>query len=388
VKNEESRIMKDGREAVGRRLPWGFLGMLGLVMAIEFTLAGHDLDFTAVWHWDWRIIGKAATKPDKVRGKDVLIFGDSMIKFGLMPKVLKQGSGKTVYNFALHTGQTSSSYFMLRRTLRAGARPSAIVLDVTPHMLMHHPDVNKNLWAELLTVEECLDFSQAQRDPRLFAHTMLEKTLTSYKERYEIRASLLAAVSGTSTSRRLELPSYWRNWKLNDGAQLMGYIGAPSLDPDFWVRSLYSKWDPDPVNVAYLDRFLALAAEHEITVYWLLPPLHPDVQYRTDANRFDLDYSTFVKATQSRFPGTIVVDSRHSGFTPEMFLDGAHANRIGALKLSAAMAEVLKRPADSVPPSRWVNLDLAKVQDFQGPIEDVNQSIAALKDGSAETMRR
>jgi hypothetical protein len=93
VEHEESLNMKGGREFAGRRLPWGFLGMLGLVVAIEFTLAGHDLDFTAVWHWDWRIIGKAATKPDKVCGKDVLIFGDSMIKFGVMPKILKEGSG-------------------------------------------------------------------------------------------------------------------------------------------------------------------------------------------------------------------------------------------------------------------------------------------------------
>ena len=84
-------------------------------------------------------------------------------------------------------------------------------------------------------------------------------------------------------TRRYEIPSYWRNWKVNDGIYLMGYIEPLSIDPDFWVKSLYSKWDPDPVNVAYLDRFLAFAAEHKITVYWLLPPLHPDVQCRTDA---------------------------------------------------------------------------------------------------------
>ena len=117
--------MQDGRGKAGWRPPWGFLGMLGLVMAIEWTLAGHDLDFTAPWHWDWRVIGKAATRPDRVKDKELLFFGDSLVKFGLMPKVIQQGTGKTAYNFALHTGQTSSSYFMLRRTLRAGARPSA-----------------------------------------------------------------------------------------------------------------------------------------------------------------------------------------------------------------------------------------------------------------------
>ena len=79
--------------------------MIGLVAGIEWTLAGHDLDFTTPVHWDWRVIGKAATRPDRVAGKDVLIFGDSLVKFGVMPEVIKRRSGKVAYNFALHTGQ-------------------------------------------------------------------------------------------------------------------------------------------------------------------------------------------------------------------------------------------------------------------------------------------
>jgi hypothetical protein len=370
--------MLDGRERAGWRLPLGFLGMLGLVMAIEWTLAGHDLDFTAPWHWDWRVIGKAATRPDRVKGKDVLIFGDSMVKFGLMPKVIQKGSGKSAYNFALHTGQTPSSYFMLRRALRAGAKPSAIVLNLTPHMLMHHADVNKNLWAELLTVEECLDLSRSLNDPAFFARTMLEEALPTFKERMEIRSNLMAALAGKSTSRRAEIPSYRRNWKLNDGAQLMGYIGAPAINPDQWANELYSKWKPDPVNLAYLDRFLGLAAEHQIPVYWLLTPLHPDVQIRTDANLFDLQLSNFVLQTLARFPGTTVIDARHAGFVADLFLDGAHVNRRGALKLSAAVAEVLRDPTEARS-TRWVALDLSKVRDFDGPIEDVNQSVVAQK---------
>ncbi len=360
--------------------------MLGLVVLIESTLAGHDLDFTAVWHWDWRVIGKYATRPDRVKGKDVLLFGDSIVKFGVMPKVIQEQAGKTAYNFALHTGQPSSSYFMLRRTLRAGAKPSAIVLDLTPHMLMQPPETNKNLWAELLSTEECLDLARARGDAAFFARTMVEKALPSFKERMEIRANLMAALHGTSTSKRFDIPSFRRNWKLNDGAQLMGYIGAPPVDPDHWFRCLYSKWEPNPVNVAYLDRFLALAAEHKIPVYWLLAPLHPDVQFRTDLSGFDLSYTQFVATTSARFPGTIVVNGRHSGFTRDLFLDGAHTNRLGALKMSAGLADVLRRPADTSP--RWVVLDLTRIREYDGPIEDVNQSIVALKAESVAAAAR
>jgi Protein of unknown function (DUF1574) len=375
--------MIEGREGAGpspgRRVPWGFVGMLGLVVAIEWNLSKHDLDFTAPWHWDWRVIGKGATRPGRVRGKDFLFFGDSLVKFGLMPSVIQQRTGKTAYNFALHTGQASSSYFMLRRTLRAGARPSAVVLDLTPHMLKPSPRVNKYLWAELVTTEECLDLSRAMHDADFFARTMLQKVFPSFKERLEIRANLSAALQGWSTSRRFEIPSFRRNWRLNDGAQLMGGIGPLRFDAEGWARFHYPGWDAHPINVEYLERFLALAAERGIPVYWLLPPIHPDVQTWTDASGFDLDYSNFVRATQARFPGTIVVDFRHSGFTADLFIDGAHVNRHGASRLSAALAEILRRPADAITSSRWVTLDIAHVPEFDGPLEDVNESTVVLK---------
>jgi hypothetical protein len=384
--------MVDGREegapAKARRPPWGFLGMLGLVMAIEANLAGNDLDFTAPWHWDWRVIGKAATRPERVRDKQVLCFGDSMVKFGVIPKVLKQVSGKTAYNFALHTGQTSSSYFMLRRALRAGARPSAIVLDLTPHMLMDVPEVNKQLWSELLTIEECLDLSRTMKDPAFFASVMLAEYLPSYKERHDIRAGLMAALQGRSTSRRLEIPSYRRNWKINEGAQLMADTGTPRIDVAEWVGHLYSKWEPNPVNLSYLDRFLALAESRKIPVYWVLTPIHPLVQAGTDANGFDLSYTNFVRLVQSRFPTTIVVDARHAGFPADHFVDGAHVNRPGALKLSAALGEILREPAGAVPAPRWVGIEFDRVRRFDLSIEDVNQSTLVLKADAEATARR
>ena len=373
--------------AKARRLPWGFLGMLGLVIAIESTLAANDLDFTAPWHWDWRVIGQAATRPDKVGDKQILCFGDSLVKFGVMPKVLREASGKSTFNLALHTGQASSSYFMLRRALGAGAKPSAIVLDLTPHMLMHQPGVNKHLWPELLTLAEGYDLGQTMKDPDFLASLIVAKLLPSYKERHDLRAGLYAALQGRSTSRRVEIPNYRRNWKLNDGAQLMADTGAPTIRLADWVDGLYSRWDPDPVNVAYLERFLGLASSRQIPVYWLLPPIHPAVQAGTDANRFDLAYSNFVLGMKMRFPGTSVVDARHSGFPAEEFIDGAHLNRPGALKYSAALGQLLRDPGRSIEEIGWVQVDLGRVRGYSGKIEDVNQSAEAIR-AEAAFLRR
>ena len=370
-----------------RSIPLGFLGMVGLVIAIETNLAGHDVDFTDVWHWDWRLGGRDARRPTVVRDKGFLFFGDSLIKFALVPRVIGEATGKSARNFALQSGQASSSYFMLRRALQAGARPTAIVLDLTPHLLIHPPDENKNLWADLLSIGECLDFATTRRDADFFARTMLERTFPSLKVRLGIRSNLLAALQGGSASKRWLIPSYRRNWKVNEGAQLMVDAGIPSVNESQVVASLYSKWEPDPVNVAYLNRFLGLAAEHRIPVYWLLTPVFPGVQLGIDDNLFDLNHTNFVRATRSRFPGTIVIDARRSGFPPELFVDGMHLNRTGALKLSAAVAGVLREPDDGIGSPGWIYLDSSRARPYRGPIEDVRQSALALK-AAAKKARR
>ena len=45
------------------RGPWGWIGMLGLVVAIEAGLERHHLDLTRFYIHDWRVSGRAASRP-------------------------------------------------------------------------------------------------------------------------------------------------------------------------------------------------------------------------------------------------------------------------------------------------------------------------------------
>ncbi|WP_435005875.1 DUF1574 family protein [Tundrisphaera lichenicola] len=375
--------MSGRRDGVGSRSlgipPWGFLGMIGLVAAIEWTLAGHDLAFTTPMHWDWRVTGKTATRTDRVFDKDLLIFGDSLAKFGIMPRVLKERSGKSAYNFALHTGQTSSSYFMLRRALRAGAKPTVVILELTPHMLAQGPMANETLWAELLSPGELLDLSFSMRDPDFFTSTFLAEFLSSYQVRHEIRASFRASLRGENSSRRAEIPRYRRNWKVNDGAQLFADGPPPKLNLDEWNNTLYSRWSPHRVNLFYLDRFLTLARSNNVAVYWLLPPIHPDVQTRTENSGFDADYTRFVREVQGKFPEVAILDARRSGFDPEQFMDGIHVNRRGAMRLSTMVADAILESTPTAPSPRWVMAGIGRAGVLDLPIEDVEQSGRAIQ---------
>ena len=355
-------------------LPWGLLGMLALVIGAEWTLSKHDLDFTAPWHWDWRTTGSLAAR--KQGRAEVLLFGDSLMKFGVMPRVVADRSGHSSYNFALHTGQTSSSYFMLRRVLAAGNHPRAVVLDLTPHMFFQPTAENARLWPELLTPAEALDLARTMRDPSFLGTTVLGRYLPSYKERHDIRASVLGALTGAPYRNwRGEIPTYRRNWRQNDGAQLMPDGESPAIDPTEWVQKLYSRWAPDPVNVAYLDRFLALAGAAQIPVVWLLPPVQPSVQARTEASGFDAAYSAFVRSVADRFPAVTVLDARHSGFEAAEFNDGIHLKRPGALRLSAAIGTLIH---EGLPGNQWVQLDAGRPRSVEYPLEDVGQSAIAL----------
>ena len=354
--------------------PWGFLGMLGLVILAEWTLNRHDLDYTTPMDWDWRTSGRLAVK--KQANAEVLIFGDSLLKFGLMPKILTERNGRTAYNFALHTGQTSSSYFLLRRILNAGYHPRMVILDLTPHMFAHEPEENGHLWPQLLKPSETLDLARTMRDPDFFTTTTLAQILPSMNKRFEIRSYWFGWMFGRpNPSRRGELSSYRRNWKMNDGAQLMPESENPPIDPDFWERQLYHRWSPNPVNVAYLDRFLALAQAEQIAVVWLLPPIQPSIQARTQASGFDADYSRFVTQVADRFPNVSVVDARHSGFEPGEFHDGIHLKRSGALRLSVALGDLL---GVGVAGRSWVHLYALPIGARQWAIEDVFQSTVAL----------
>ena len=365
------------------RTPWGFLGMLVVLLGVEWTLGQHDLDFTAPWHWDWRTTGKLTSRK---QGKaDILLFGDSLMKFGVMPKVIQDRTGKSAYNFALHTGQTSSSYFMLRRVLDAGNQPKGVVLELTPHMFAHQAEENARLWPEMLNPRECLDLAWTMREPEFFAATMLGRVMPSIKERHDIRAFVHAAlVGGPNPSRRAEIPTFRRNWKVNDGAQLMPDGTAPAIDPVHWEVSLYKAWRPNPVNVAYLDRFLALTREHQIPVVWLLPPNQPSILARTEASGYDAAYTRFVRSVAARFPNVTVADARRSGFVPDEFNDGIHLKRNGALRLSAALGDLLRI---GPPAGTWVDLDAGKPRPIDLPIEDLGQSAVALQNDQHKSRR-
>jgi hypothetical protein len=340
------------RAGKGRAIPLGLLGMLCLVALVESSIAGHALDFTRFYIHDWAFTGRAARTSVKDCG--ILCFGDSLVKFGVVPRVLEarlDRRGRS-YNLAVCNGQAASSYFLLRRALKAGARPSALVVDFAPHLLAAGPGHNLRQWPELMSLGEWLDLGWAARHGAFFAQVSLAGLLPSVKDRDEIRGNIRAALRGESGSHRGEIPAYVAHWRRNRGANIYpqrpSYRGAiDATNPAYFPRA----WRCHPVNEAYLRRFLALADAGAIPVFWLLPPTAPQFQARRDALGLETGQEAFLHRLQHDFANLTIVDGRHAGYDIGLFIDQLHLGRQGAAALSAGLAEVLSLHLDLDRPS-------------------------------------
>lgn len=379
-----SATRHDGRRGV---VPWGFLGMLALVALGEWSFTRHEMDVLAPWHWDWRHTGKAArTQAPKA---EILCFGDSLVKFGVLPAVVEARTGRPTYNLAVALGQPPSSYFLLRRALRAGAKPSAVLLDATPHLLRESPRAPQHLrqWPEMLGPSEMLDLAWTARDPDFLAAMAVSKLLPSLRARQEVRAAVLDALRGDPSRRRFLAAQFWRNTRVNRGANAMPG-GPPNVDCVGAFRTLYPRFGCDPVNAAYLDRFLSLAASRGIPVFWVITPLSTEMQQLCERSGFDASHTAFVQDLQRRFPTLTVLDGRRSLYGQSLHTDDpVHLNHLGASSFTADLSPFLSRSLVGGDLPRWVVLPPYHARPESVPIEDVDESGLALRNPTPSVRR-
>jgi hypothetical protein len=375
------------RDLVGC-IPWGLLGWLGLALAVEGFVAGRAADLTPGNVWEWRQAGRSARRG--AVEADVLCLGDSQVKNDLLPRVLEARSGRRAYNLAMTAGQAPATYFQLRRVLRAGAQPSALIVSFKPHLLMSDRGQSLRAWPELLDLDECLDLAWTARDSGFFATVALGRLLPSLRARGEVREGVLAALRGASASHGWEVAVRRRNIDANRGAVVL------TRDPQYtgqvgpWGVHLYpTSWRCDPVNEAYLGRLLDLAQRRGLPVHWLLPPVCPEAQAGRERCGADVRFLQFVRRVRDRYPELVILDARTSGYSAPLFHDPIHLNRGGAAALSAAVAAVLRHPPEGESgPARWVTLPAPREWPGRAPIEDVGESILAVRASDADPSRR
>ncbi len=271
---------------------------------------------------------------------------------------------------------------MLRRLLEAGARPSAIVVDYKPSILAGGPKFSLRHWQTVATPREAFELALASKSPALLSEITLGRLLPSVRDRVEIREAILALIRGEVASNHATNRLALRNWGANRGAHVNSARTDGELTAEIHKRMLSDHWKWHRINAIYIERLLDLADSRQIPMYWLIPPLPPGLQAKREQTGVDAAFVDFIRKTQARHPGLVVIDGRRSGYESLTFADHTHLNGRGAVTLSHDLGEILATPPGS---SRWIALPRFRDGTSSLTLEDVDQSRMAI---DAASIRR
>jgi hypothetical protein len=367
-----------------RRWPLGLIGLLGIILVVESAIGHYEFDLMSGFQWDWRLAWE--NTPKVAEDAEVLCFGDSQLKFGIVPQLLERQLGASVFNLALVGGRCSSSYFLLRRVLESGHRPRAVVVDFFPFFMKQGHQPSLSMLPEILTLRDGLDLSVRSRDGNLLGHLVTARLLPSFRNRQGLRDQLANLVSGSQGDPLYTLSHLIRNYRVNRGSMLMPSVAGRSYDADEWRRTYFSDTNFRPVNLIYLDRFLSIAEDYHIPVYWVLPPNDPSLRAECRKSGYDVALTQFVRHVQKKHPAVVVLDARACGFDADLFNDPHHLGSKGAYALTRSLGDAL---AENWPPSsqRWITLPRYQPRPIDWPLENIDASKAVVL-RQAQSIRR
>ncbi len=367
------------------RIPLGLLGMLTIAATFEIYIAAHGGAFAEFSAADWRLTRRAASR--EAREAEVLCFGDSLLKFGLLPGSIERRTGLKTFNLSVLGGQAASSYYLLRRAIEAGARPRAILLDCQdlPSKPIF-PDVRGlglaphiRCWPELLGIREAAELAWSARDASFFGTILVRTILPSYHARREVRSGLGQLVRKGDTTAWRQQRAQERNWRLNRGTLVMAPKAAnPTRITPERMNDPCEEWSPDPVSSDYLRKFLALAAEKGIRVFWVIPPTSPEhegLRVKTGQHAY---YTKLAEDLRAEFPGMVVIDGRAPGYGRGVFIDDSHLDRVGAVAFTSDVAEAVAGGLAGESGRWWVSLPPFRERPAPGLVEDMDESRLAL----------
>lgn len=362
------------------RIPTGLLGALVAIVVVEIGIGGTERDRADVLEMVWNDSGSAAKTQSAE--SEILFFGDSMIKHGLVPPVFESKQALRAYNLAMDGGPPAASEILLKRALDSGAKPRAVIVDFELCFLNADIWAQAGIWPEILGFRDCWNLSWNARDPGFFAAMTLKLILPSLRDRISLRQRILDSSAGRPVSHSRGLLSIKeRHWRVNRGADLL--TAPPDFQGAFPTGECLltqSGGEMDRLNLGAIDRFVEIARRRKILVFVLMPPILPEVQRLRESRGLHSRHVTFLRSLVERHPNLVVIDARNSGYGVNQFADYVHLNREGALVLSFDVADQVAQFLSSETIPRWIRLSQFGIRAIAARTEDMSESVQAIRE--------
>jgi hypothetical protein len=359
--------------------------MIGLVLLVEGLIGTHTLDLMTSEQLGWWMAGRAASH--QARHSQVLCLGTSMAGLGIVPRLIEQRTGLAGYNLAICAGQSPAQYYLLRRALKAGAKPSVVMVDLNPCFLAldYRYAGNADVWPFLLGPWDCLDMAWTVGDPAFLARTLLATGIPSARFRHQLRAAALAALEGRAWSRRRDSLLGIRNLNQNRGAGLFPrnpkYGGEIASGYEYAYIQCDGEWDRG--NLEFLHRMIGLCKENQIRIHGVLMPMAPALLNRRRELGLDAAFVRRVRRLQDAAPSLVVLDARGLSYQPSAFWDAVHLSVEGALVLSDDLGKLLASSGAAGRQALWIDLRRFQSRGIDCPVEELGSSAVALGPDSA-----
>jgi hypothetical protein len=375
------------------RWPLGLMGMLAMVAGAERVVARNNRPLGHITPLSWQFSREASGT--SARTCEILCLGSSVLKCGLIPRIIEEKTGRKTYNLALMAGRINANYYLLRRLLNSGARPKAILIDVISVSSVsgveegQKGDLQRDLrnWPELLSCQDTLDLAWTARDVDLLAAVLARRVLASLRCRQEIGWLVLDLVTLRTSGARQVYRFAMRNWVVNRGAQVMerNLVFESQAAGEATAGLAAPKvFEPNPLTLTYARRFLDLAEAHQIRIFWLIPPLTPQGELACRLKGQEAFIARFARQLLAERPGSVVIDGAHRGYTADAFWDDAHLNGTGARVFSAGVASAVRHHLSGTgSTTNWVVLPAYRTPADDPHLEYMKQSREVVLQGLA-----
>lgn len=265
---------------------------------------------------------------------DVLIFGDSVAKAGIIPEEISD----TTYNISMAGATTIEQYYIMEDYLQNHKAPKTLIM---MYFIGAHDSIDDFFWNRTLYFN-CLKSNQLKEIVANGSFSNEEKfNMLQYKlctpNKY------YAAIKNAMLENRYEINE--KEYKIATDSKGQHYFGTEeSFAPD--NVSITGKKHFEPLEI--IDKYMKMCIEQcEENGIQVIIEQHP-INASTFANMnsdYKKEYMDYMKKLQEEYPN-IIVDTEYNVCDNDWLGDFSHLNKNGATKFSQELsnkyAEYLK----------------------------------------------